>query len=78
MRTTLNLDEKLLAEVMRETGETDKGRAVNAALAEYVRREKIERLIALAGHIDYADDWKERHDLELELEESHRKPKAGA
>ena len=43
MRTTLNIDDELPAEVLGPPGEKDKGRAVNKALDEFVR-EKIERL----------------------------------
>lgn len=61
MRTTINLDPQLVNEVMKTTGERDRGRAVNRALEEYVRRAKIEKLIALAGHIefeDHSDEWR--------------------
>jgi len=61
MRTTINLDPHLVHEVMKTTGERDRGKAVNRALEEFVRRTKIEKLIALAGHIefeDHSDEWK--------------------
>ena len=65
MRTTLDVDKKLLDEVVTLTGERNKGRAVNEALSEFIRRRKIEDLIALAGHIDYEDNRAELRDLEL-------------
>ena len=73
MRTTLNIDPQLLNEVVKTTGEKDRGRAVNRAMEEYIRRQKIERLIALAGKIEFRDDWEKRHQLDLELEEEHRR-----
>ena len=72
MRTTLNVDPCLIDEVKKITGESDRGKAVNRALEEYVRRQKIERLIEMAGTIEFDDDWQERHERELELEEEHR------
>jgi Arc/MetJ family transcription regulator len=74
MRTTLNIDDRLLTEVVNETGETDKGRAVNKAMEEFIRRRKIERLISLAraGKIRFEGDWQERHSREMELEKEHR------
>jgi hypothetical protein len=66
MRTTLNIDEKLLEEVLCETGEKDKGRAVNAALAEFIRRRRLEDLRALRGTIDIEDNLDELERLELE------------
>ena len=66
MRTTLNIDPKLLAEVICETGEKDKGRAVNAALAEFIRRKRLEELRALRGKIEIEDNLDELKRLELE------------
>jgi hypothetical protein len=63
MRTTLNIDDTLLEEVVCETGERDKGRAVNAAMAEFIRHRKIERLIASRGAfpnmVDKTEEWEE-------------------
>jgi Arc/MetJ family transcription regulator len=71
MRTTVNLDPELLAEVVEETGERDRGRAVNAAMAEFIRQRKIERLLALRGKLDLRDDWEKWEEQELELEKEH-------
>lgn len=68
MRTTINIDERLLLEAVKLTGEKDRGRVVNRALDEMIRREKIERLIALAGNIDIRDNWEEWEDAELSEE----------
>lgn len=74
MRTTLNIDEKLLEEVICETGERDKGRALNKAMAEFLRRKAIERLLAARGAfpdmIDRTEEWEEE---EMRLEEEHRR-----
>ena len=66
MRTTLGIDEKLLREVVSLTGEKNKGKAVNLALAAYVRGRRLEDLKALAGHIDLVDNLKELEELELQ------------
>lgn len=65
MRTTLNIDEKLLEYVLCETGEKDKGRAVNAALAEFVRLRRLDALRELRGKIDIVDNLDELKELEL-------------
>jgi len=49
LRTTLNIDDALLAEASRLTGITEKTALVRAALEELVRREVAKRLIALGG-----------------------------
>jgi Arc/MetJ family transcription regulator len=74
MRTTLNVDERLLEEVVCETGEKDKGRAVNAAMTEFIRRRKVDRLLASRGAfpdlIDRTDQWEEE---EIRLENEHKR-----
>jgi Arc/MetJ family transcription regulator len=69
MRTTLDLDEKLLEEVVRATGEKTRSKAVNKALDDYVRGIKIDQLRAMAGKIDIVDNWRELEELELKLQE---------
>ena len=65
MRTTLNIDEKLIEEVAKLTGEKNKGKAVNKVLEDYIRRKRIVELQALAGHIELVDNLKELEELEL-------------
>ena len=45
MRTTINIDEKLLKNVLEATGEKTKSKAVNAALRDYIRRKHVQELI---------------------------------
>jgi Arc/MetJ family transcription regulator len=70
MRTTVDIDEKLLAEAERLTGETSPSKAVNAALRELVRRRKLQGLRKLIKETTLADTWRE--DEEAELEEMRR------
>ncbi len=59
MRTTLDIDGKLLDSIVDATGEKTKSRAVNAALKEYIRRKQVQELIDSWGTIvvdDYSDD----------------------
>lgn len=73
MRTTLNVNEQLLDEAQRLTGESNKGRVVDRALEELIRRKKVEQLIALAGTIDIRDNWEEWEDEEIEaMKHGHR------
>ncbi len=68
MRTTLDIDSKLLDSVVETTGEKTKSKAVNAALKEYIRRKHVQELIDSWGKI-IVDDHSERA---LELEERKR------
>ena len=66
MRTTIDLDRKLLDEVVALTKERNKGKAVSRALEDFIRRRKVEELRALSGKIDLIDNWRELEELELE------------
>lgn len=74
MRTTIDINPELLDKVLAETGEKSKGRAVNAAMAEFLRRKAIERLLAARGAfpdmVDRTEEWEEE---ELRLEEEHKR-----
>ena len=61
MRTTINIDDKLLKNVLEATGEKTKSKAVNAALKEYIRRKHVQELIDSWGKI-IVDDYSEEHD----------------
>ena len=49
MRTTLTIDDALLCEAARLTGERSRSKAVSAALSEWVRLRKLQELKALRG-----------------------------
>jgi Arc/MetJ family transcription regulator len=49
MRTTLNLDDAMLADAMRLTGLKEKTAVVHAGLEALIRRESARRLVALGG-----------------------------
>jgi len=53
MATNLALDDKLIVEAQRTGKHKTKKEAVNAALAEYVRRRKQLDILKLFGTIDY-------------------------
>ena len=72
MRTTLDIDPKLVEEVVKATGQKSKSRAVTSALAEYVRLRKYEELRALAGNIDLVDNLDELEQMELKEQEKLR------
>ena len=69
MRTTLDIDEELLGDVVKATGERTKSKAVSLALTEYIRALKTDQLRAMAGKIDIIDNWRELEELELKDQE---------
>jgi hypothetical protein len=51
MRTSVTLDDKVFHDLMEVTGETNRTRAVQIAVEEFLRREKLERLRQLRGKV---------------------------
>jgi Arc/MetJ family transcription regulator len=49
MRTTINIDDKLLADAQRYTGEKEKTRLVHMGLESLIQEHVVKRLIALGG-----------------------------
>jgi len=52
MRTTLDLPEELVKEVVRMTGAKSKTTAISLALQEYVERQKRLKILDYRGKID--------------------------
>ena len=64
MRTTLDLDETKIRELMRVLDVTSKTEAIELAIDECLRARRRSRLKSLAGRIQLAEDWRELRDRE--------------
>ena len=53
LRFTVSMDEGLLDELLRITGQKKKSRAVNVACREFVRMKQKETLLSLKGNINF-------------------------
>ena len=63
MKTTLDIPDDLLKNAMTMAGSKTKRKAVVIALEEYIRKKKIEKIIEMAGKLEFSDKWSaERHD----------------
>ena len=72
MRTTLNIDDSIIRDLMRYTDARTKTEAVNKAIAEWVRRKRIDEFRALRGNIRWEGNLEEMRTLELkESEQTH-------
>lgn len=69
MRTTIDIDEKLMEKVVKATGEKSKSKAVNKVLEEYVRRRAIEDIRAMAGKIQIDDVREEQRAADRKRQE---------
>ena len=69
MRTTLDLDEKLLKEAMKTTGITNKTQLINKALKDEIKAVKRKMLLNLCCSGIIADDYNVNELRELENDE---------
>ena len=66
MRTTLDLDEELIQELLKTTEAKTKTEAIHLAISELIRRKKLEKLKSLSGKIRIDLDWRKREKIEME------------
>jgi hypothetical protein len=64
MRTTLNLSDDLIKEVINLTNSKTKTEAVNRALQEFIHRKRLEALINLRGKISLKENWRKLREME--------------
>ena len=69
MRTTLDIDERLLNDVVKAVGVKGKSKAVEEALRLYLQGWAVKRLAELAGTIDIDYDKEEERRLDAVREE---------
>ncbi len=69
MRTTLNIPDDLVVEVQRLSGEKTRTQAIVTVMEDYVRRKKMEDLLALRGRISIDYDWELEEDVEMKAAE---------
>ena len=77
MRTTLNLNEKLIEQLMKATSAKTKTDAIHQAAMEVIRRRKLERLKSLSGKLHINLDWKKLEQVELRYQASLRRRRHG-
>lgn len=73
MRATLNIPDELIEEVQRLSGQKSKTGAIVTVMEEYVRRRKMEELLALRGKISIDYDWEREEELESKAAEERER-----
>jgi Arc/MetJ family transcription regulator len=66
MRTTFNIDDKLINSIMKCTGIKNKTEIINKALAEYLGKLTRESIKEAYGKLDFDLDVRELRNLELQ------------
>ncbi len=73
MRTTLNLSESLITELMKVSRAKTKTEAIHLAISEFIRQKKLARLRSLSGKLRIDLDWRELEEAELKSQESRER-----
>ena len=76
-RTTISLDDRLVKELMAVTGAKSRTEAIHRAIAELIRREKLEELKALSGKIRITDNWQALEAAELKAQAARERRARG-
>jgi len=76
MRTTLNIESKLLESVVEVTGEKNKSKAVNTALKDFIRRKRVQEMFEYWRNNPMSDEdyqeYLENKKKQLAADESRR------
>ncbi len=65
MRTTLNLDDGVMRDLLHATHADTKTQAVTEAVKDYVRRKQLEALRGLQGKLQLASAWRRLERAEI-------------
>jgi Arc/MetJ family transcription regulator len=66
LRTTVTIPDEVLEDLMRFSGAKTRTAAVNHAVVEWVRRQKIEELRALRGKVEFDGPLEDLRRAEIE------------
>ena len=66
MRTTLNIKEEVINQVLNLTGAKSKSQAVTQVLEAYVRDKQTQKLLELRGKLHLEDNWAQLRQKELD------------
>jgi len=66
MRTTLDLPDGILEELLRVVRKKKKNEAVRIALEDFIRRKKTEKLLELSGKVEIEDTTEKLERAEID------------
>ncbi len=69
MRATLSIPDELISQGQQLTGEKTKTGAIVHVMEDYVRRKKVDALLALRGRVTVEYDWQAEEERELKAAE---------
>ena len=71
MRTTINVNDDLMNELITRTKCRTKTEAIEIAIKDFLDKKALEDLISLSGKIDIDPDWQKDEEIELKEYNDH-------
>jgi len=65
MRTTINIDDSVLENLLEYTHQKSKTRAITIAIKDYLRRKRLEKILSFQGKLDVEDNWQQLEEEEM-------------
>ena len=66
MRTTINISDEVIKQVVEYTGAKNMSQAVNEVLEMFVREKRKQKLIELKGKLQLEDNWQKLREMEID------------
>jgi metal-responsive CopG/Arc/MetJ family transcriptional regulator len=77
MRTTISLDDELLAELMRTEPNVSRSEALRRAVHSHLRKKRVDAFMTLAGSRLVDVSWKEMERIDMEAAEQRPRERHG-
>ena len=65
MRTTLNIDDLLMKQLLEATHEKSKTRAIAIAIKDYLKKKRIKKILSYHGTVDIENNWQQLEKEEI-------------
>ncbi len=66
MRTTINIKDEIIKQVVEYTGAKNMSQAVNEVLETFVREKRRQKLFELKGKLKLEDNWQKLREMEID------------
>ena len=66
MRTTINIKDEVIKQVVEYTGAKNMSQAVNEVLENFVQEKRRQKLFELKGKLKLEDNWQKLREMEID------------
>ncbi len=66
MRTTINIKDEIIKQIVEYTGAKNMSQAVNEVLETFVREKRKQKLFELKGKLKLEDNWQKLREMEID------------